>query len=97
MLNIKNRELGINMTTTSEQENCPHHWVIDSPKGPMSTGHCKICDLTKEFMNSISEANWDKSPVKTDKKVALTPEQGKIDAEPEPVKENAESKPVKEI
>ena len=50
------------MTITSEQENCSHHWVIDTPKGPISTGHCKICAMTKEFMNSIGEANWDKSP-----------------------------------
>ena len=50
------------MTTTPEQENCSHHWVIDTPKGPISTGHCKICDMSREFMNSIGEANWDKSP-----------------------------------
>ena len=28
-----------------------HHWIIDSPKGPTSSGICKICGKMQEFDN----------------------------------------------
>jgi len=30
---------------------CTHHWVIDTPKGALSTGKCKHCLQTKQFKN----------------------------------------------
>ena len=39
---------------------CIHHWVIESPNGPMSQGVCKLCGLGAEFRNSIQETGWDR-------------------------------------
>jgi len=33
---------------------CTHHWIIDPPNGPTSTGRCRLCGATKQFTN-----NWD--------------------------------------
>ncbi|MBH52319.1 MAG: hypothetical protein CL785_04110 [Chloroflexi bacterium] len=81
------------MTTTPEQENCSHHWVIDTPKGPISTGHCKICDMSREFMNSIGEANWDKSPQSKTESSTLS---GNISATPNENNSNDEDDSNKE-
>ena len=40
------------MTTT----HCPHHWVIETPEGPVSIGKCKLCGEEREFNNSIGFA-----------------------------------------
>ena len=31
---------------------CAHHWVIDTPAGPVSRGQCKRCGEEREFLNS---------------------------------------------
>jgi hypothetical protein len=38
---------------------CRHHWVIDTPNGSVSGGHCKRCGTTKEFRNSSEDLMWD--------------------------------------
>ena len=46
-----------------EQEplsDCEHHWVIESPNGPTSTGVCKVCGSKSEFKNSIPGSGWDR-------------------------------------
>ena len=30
---------------------CPHHWVLESPKGPVSRGLCERCGEAREFKN----------------------------------------------
>ena len=49
----------------SEQEEmaieCNHHWIIASPKGPVSGGTCKNCGAIREFRNSMTETGWDGS------------------------------------
>ncbi|MCH8939499.1 MAG: hypothetical protein IIC27_00035 [Chloroflexi bacterium] len=35
---------------------CSHHWVIDTPAGPLSKGRCKLCGLDREFRNSPDNA-----------------------------------------
>lgn len=37
---------------------CQHRWRIESPRGPMSVGRCKICNEEREFRNS-TEYVWD--------------------------------------
>ncbi len=37
-------------------EACRHHWVIEPANGRVSMGECQICHQTKEFHNSVSEA-----------------------------------------
>ena len=42
-----------------EYDPCSHHWVIESPNGPTSTGECKICGKVREFKNSIQITSWE--------------------------------------
>ena len=37
-------------------EECAHHWVLPSPGGLTSTGHCKFCGAEKEFSNAVAKA-----------------------------------------
>ena len=39
---------------------CPHHWIIETPEGPVSNGRCKLCGDEREFNNSmgIKESIW---------------------------------------
>jgi len=39
---------------------CPHHWVIDTPQGPVSHGLCKRCGEEREFQNYLeSPPPWE--------------------------------------
>lgn len=38
---------------------CNHHWVIDPPNGPTSSGHCKLCGRARKFPNSSEDSIWD--------------------------------------
>ena len=37
------------MTTS----HCPHHWIIETPDGPVSTGRCRLCGEERQFSNSL--------------------------------------------
>lgn len=41
--------------TTGAMVGCRHHWVIESARGPVSHGICKVCGLEKDFYNSAPE------------------------------------------
>ena len=45
---------------TRPESDCMHHWMIESPNGPVSMGTCKICGETAEFKNSIQGSGWDR-------------------------------------
>ena len=30
---------------------CQHHWLIESPNGPVSKGVCRLCGAEREFQN----------------------------------------------
>lgn len=38
---------------------CSHHWEIESPAGPSSSGRCKLCGVTSEFPNYADVAKWE--------------------------------------
>lgn len=38
--------------TKKDNEQCPHHWIIETPEGPTSKGVCKLCGAEKTFKNS---------------------------------------------
>ena len=38
---------------------CNHHWIIDSPNGPTSTGTCRVCGEIRDFKNSIQITSWE--------------------------------------
>ncbi len=42
-----------------ESGECNHHWLIDPPSGPVSTGHCKLCGCERTFPNSSEDSIWD--------------------------------------
>jgi hypothetical protein len=53
----------VNETTLIEEQEvieptCRHHWKIETPRGAVSQGICKVCGATKEFRNSV-ESYWD--------------------------------------
>jgi predicted methyltransferase MtxX (methanogen marker protein 4) len=35
-----------------------HRWRIDEPNGPMSTGVCKECGVTKTFKNWLQDGDF---------------------------------------
>ena len=37
----------------SGQNGCCHHWVIETPNGPVSRGECKYCHEERAFRNSM--------------------------------------------
>ena len=32
---------------------CMHHWIIQTPDGPVSKGRCRLCRAEREFSNSV--------------------------------------------
>ena len=38
---------------------CRHHWIIEAPRGALSTGRCKLCGEERQFRNSASDYIWD--------------------------------------
>ena len=45
------------LKTTQERSGCQHHWVLDPPAGPVSTGACRSCGEERDFPNYI-EGRW---------------------------------------
>ena len=37
---------------TPGASNCVHHWLVGSPEGDRSSGSCKHCGETREFLAS---------------------------------------------
>lgn len=48
-----------NDITAELESDCSHHWVIESPNGPTSLGHCRTCGEEREFKNSIQITSWE--------------------------------------
>ncbi len=38
---------------------CRHHWLIESPRGALSSGRCKLCGEERAFRNSANDYIWD--------------------------------------
>lgn len=45
--------------STGHSAVCRHHWVIETPNGAVSGGHCKRCGERREFRNSSEDLMWD--------------------------------------
>ena len=41
------------------EASCSHHWIIESPNGPMSWGTCKYCGARREFNNYMPFTSWE--------------------------------------
>ena len=53
-----------NQAKLEEVVACPHHWVIETPHGPVSLGRCKLCGKEREFNNStVTESSWTRPQV----------------------------------
>ena len=37
---------------------CTHHWIIETPDGPVSKGRCRLCRAEREFSNSFETGGW---------------------------------------
>jgi hypothetical protein len=42
-----------NQAKLDEVVPCAHHWIIETPDGPVSTGRCRLCGEEREFSNSV--------------------------------------------
>lgn len=43
----------------SEGLTCPHHWLIETPRGTFSKGTCKRCGDERDFRNSANDHLWE--------------------------------------
>jgi len=55
----KRKTIAVETPVVSDEPTCQHHWIIESPRGALSAGHCKICGEEREFRNSTSDYVWD--------------------------------------
>ncbi len=62
------------MTTTQ----CAHHWIIETPDGPVSKGVCRLCGEEREFTNS-TEFQSTRPPRTKEYPVAPQPEKAEDD------------------
>jgi hypothetical protein len=46
-------EAGYETQRSIAEDRCSHHWLIEPPKGPTSTGVCKLCGARREFDNQL--------------------------------------------
>ena len=42
----------------NERKGCPHHWLIETPVGPVSKGTCRLCGQLNEFKNYVEASPW---------------------------------------
>lgn len=40
------------------QRSCPHHWMIEPARGPVSRGTCRHCGTRRKFRNSVEASAW---------------------------------------
>ena len=45
---------------------CTHHWVIETPSGPVSRGKCKLCNEDGEFKNYLDNTPYWEDDVSLD-------------------------------
>ncbi len=55
---LEKKKVEVTESVATEAPTCAHHWIIDSPRGAMSSGRCKRCGEEREFRNSTEYA-WD--------------------------------------
>lgn len=53
------QELVLEPVEVASLAQCCHHWIIETAEGPVSRGVCQICHESREFQNSIVEAERD--------------------------------------
>jgi hypothetical protein len=41
---------------------CPHHWICDTPNGPVSKSRCRLCGEEKEFQNHLGGEQAERLP-----------------------------------
>ena len=41
-----------------ETQECKHYWLIEAASGPVSRGICKLCQLVREFKNTVVGNKW---------------------------------------
>ncbi len=53
-----------NQAKLDEVVACTHHWIIETPDGPASTGRCRVCGEERDFNNSTEYrgGSWTNRP-----------------------------------
>ena len=59
MQSMEERRSSTAVREVPSQEECRHHWVIESPDGPMSKGACRLCGAEREFRNYLENPRWE--------------------------------------
>jgi hypothetical protein len=52
-----------------ETQECQHHWLVEAANGPVSRGISKLCQLVREFKNTVGVHKWNLRPPKSDYKL----------------------------
>lgn len=52
------KDLATNETQKQMRRRCLHHWIIETPQGATSRGHCKRCGMMKRFPNAAEDSIW---------------------------------------
>ncbi len=69
----KKRQKKVNknvQTNSSENGDCAHHWIIETPNGATSKGICKLCGASRSFVNSTDRnmsRGYPRGPKSTEK------------------------------
>jgi hypothetical protein len=48
--------------TSDSPVQCAHHWVIETPNGPVSRGFCRTCGVERGFYNDHEDAQRVRGP-----------------------------------
>ena len=56
--NAETRMASESLNSVADTDSCMHHWVIEMPSGPFSTGVCRVCGSEKEFQNYLENSSW---------------------------------------
>ena len=56
---VVEQERPVEAVAGTDVPTCQHHWLIETPRGTMSSGRCKRCGEEREFRNSATDHLWE--------------------------------------
>ena len=65
-MNWRQEKVLVTQGVTAPLSTCTHHWVIETPSGPVSRGRCKLCNEDREFKNSLDNTPYWEDDVSLD-------------------------------
>ena len=46
------------MVEDQQRAHCCHHWIIETPSGPISKSVCQLCGEERQFQNAPQLDTW---------------------------------------